>query len=340
MTFTPTHCRPVEPYSGMLDPPAFPGGTPVNYPAGKLRGLVVLLHGIDDFAPTPPNQPFGDDWADLSTKLLADNWATIYPQQCGDLVGQENQTDAMLADIGADPSGTAAHWGAIVLAWWDHVRDWADYHYGPRFPLVPIGFSNGGWTALEIAVHRPETMVGWIAHHPAISWNTIFDTTIMGSIDIASTALNTCTVPGLLSWGTADDSVDPLHNYDSFSDALYTAAHGAGAPVSASVDDTGTYKSPTTRTTSVTTTEGSNVITGTFTSADVNQSILGTGIGNNAILSQTGSSATMLSPATASGTVTATISVGGIIHIFTSAATTQFMDWLTAQVDPNCPSTF
>lgn len=349
MTFTPTHCRPVEPFTGMVDPPGFPACAPINRPVVGTRGLVVLCHGIADlgYPVTMPNDPTGDDWTNLSNDLLADGWMTVYAQQCGDLSGPPEllgQLATQLADMTGDPSGTANHWWLATLAWWDHVRAWCDYHYGSDFPLVPLGFSNGGWIATQVAANRAETISAAVIHHPALQWSTVladiygqtgYDTS---SIDLSSTALNGLTVPALLGWGTADNVVDPLHNGDTLTAALYSAALAAGAPVSASVDATGAFKSPTTRNQSVTTTSGSKNITGSFTSADVGQSILGTGIGyGNSIVSQTGTAAVLNGAATASGTHTCTISVGGERHVLTAADTAQILAFMTGTVDPLCP---
>ena len=66
-----------------------------------------------------------------------------------------------------------------------------------------------------------------------------------------------------------------------------------------------TYRPAVARTASITTTSGSTSVTGTFTSADVNRMITGTGIANGTyIVSQTGSAAVLSQNASGSGTNT------------------------------------
>jgi hypothetical protein len=74
---------------------------------------------------------------------------------------------------------------------------------------------------------------------PVFSSPVNFTGLACNGINLASSLLNSVTVPGLLGWGTADTVVDYPNSRDLLTPALYAAALAAGSPVSPNADGTG-----------------------------------------------------------------------------------------------------
>lgn len=235
-----THCLP----SGALGASELPvpnvsaATMSLMVPAGSKRGVVVLLHGLSSAIASTPYAIVDQGgilpvkFLTFATALVADGWIVAYPVYAED-VAPGVPCLALQADISAD-AGHGARYLAQMLHWWDHVVAWVQATYG-AWPIVPFGMSWGGWHALQIAANRSSTIVAYGAHAPvallsglSTAFSTPADFTAVNTTGLDTTAamLNAVAVPGILGWGTSDSAVGFTNQQ-----AIYTAAHAAGAPI-------------------------------------------------------------------------------------------------------------
>lgn len=164
-----THCQPtgVLP-TGQISVPNFPGGAPINRPAGLVRGIVPILSGlVVGTVPIlpPPLVDIGGIipilYKTFSDDLQADGWVTCFPPTPGINYGP-NQNAAIVNSLNND-----ATFGALYLAtikeWWDHLVLYVKATLGD-WPIVPFGISLGGLTSVQIAVNRASTISAYGAH--------------------------------------------------------------------------------------------------------------------------------------------------------------------------------
>jgi dienelactone hydrolase len=252
-----THCLPTGSLGAGENPvPSVPGNATILTPSGLKRGVVVLLHGINQTGiPSvlpPPLQNYSGpwDWSTLADDLQNDGWVVVFPQEVGDPTNAASQGQAIQADISND-SGHGARCLAANLHWWDHVVDWINSTYGP-WPIVVVGGSWGGWISLVVAINRSSTLTGYCAHHPASNPSLLNPAIVPGGwsslnttgMNVGSAALNAVSVPGLLGWGTSDTMVDYPQTGDTLTPAIYSAANGAGAPVTSNQQSEGHIMGP------------------------------------------------------------------------------------------------
>jgi len=253
---TVTHCLPSgSAAASQIQVPGINIGSVIAQ-TGTLKGVLVYLHGMQAGAGAGfPEELYNTDvllpnWNLLLCQTIAaTGWYVIAPSEPGDGYAVGGQNVALYDDIGAD-SGHGTRLVGTTLEWWDHMVLFIQRTISASVPIVPVGFSWGGWNALQIAIGRTSTIAGYVAHHPASivsdlnpAWvlETFSDITTTGA-DVTSSALNGVTsVPGLLGWGSVDEVVGPSPwTADTLTPAIYSAAHGAGAPVTPNCDGTGT----------------------------------------------------------------------------------------------------
>lgn len=205
---------------------------------GSRRGVVVMMHGLT--IPISPSVPTFDDvagfqpilWATMANALLADGWVVIQPQVAENMyVGRP--VDGLFADVSVD-AGHGSRYLTQTLHWWDHVVAWIKANYG-NWPIVPFGFSWGGWRAFQIAANRTSTIKAFVSHHgatllsavpSAITTPSDFTALNTTGLDTTSTMLNAVRIPGAIGWGTAPD---PVVGFTAIK-AIFDTAVAAGAP--------------------------------------------------------------------------------------------------------------
>lgn len=218
---TVTHCNPTGtgPAAHELWTPGVPGLGGVQVP-GTVDGVMVLLHGLITGQVTVP-LPLVDSggllpaaWGTLTSDLLADNWAVIQPSHPEDGYFTGVPLDGLWDDISND-STFGARFTNRVLLWSDHIIDYCHAQW-PGKKIALFGFSEGGWMALQILANRTSALLGGIAHCPATVWENPnpsftpphdFATINTTGMDAGPTILNACSVPTLVSYGTADSAV-------------------------------------------------------------------------------------------------------------------------------------
>lgn len=244
-----THCLP----SGVLGTGELPvpnvsaaNMSSLTPSVGSRRGVVVMLHGMTiKVADTVPI--FGDLggvqpilWLSLANALVADGWVVIQPQFADNFYPGAPPA-GLFGDVSND-AGHGSRYLAQTLHWWDHVVSWIASNYGV-WPIVPLGFSWGGWHSLQIAAGRPSTITAYVAHHPAtvlsavpaaVTTPTDFTGISTAGLDATSTMVNAVAAPGLIGWGT----LDPVVGFAAIQ-AIYDTAHAAGAPVTSNAQATG-----------------------------------------------------------------------------------------------------
>lgn len=183
---------------------------------GSRRGVVVMLHGLTlqivDSVPvyidvggfTPIK------WLTLANALVADGWVVIQPQYADNMYVGLPQV-GLFGDVSND-AGHGSRYLAQTLHWWDHVVAWIKANYG-NWPIVPFGFSWGGWHAFQIAANRTSTIIAYATHHAATVLSAVpaavtspvdFTAISTAGLDTTSTMLNAVTIPGAIAWGTGD----------------------------------------------------------------------------------------------------------------------------------------
>lgn len=199
----------------------------VNNPTGLKRGTFVMLHGIGSGIA----EWQGGSFATMVTDLVGDGWQVLIVPDPGD-TDPAAETQAVANDINGDPatSTPGLRWKNTYLHTWDHIVQWRNANYNPLMPLVPCGFSIGGFGTLQVAQNK--TVLGYIAHCPA---TVIYDITLFSTLltvtntsgaDLTNTCLNAVTVPGNVSWSTNDTVVG-----DSNTITITNNAVTAGQPV-------------------------------------------------------------------------------------------------------------
>jgi hypothetical protein len=184
--------------------------------------------------------------------LLNDGWAIMaytYPEVAGPMTGyplnpvggnaQSNTrgpSQGLWWDIENDPGNGARYLNTTALmfdkivsycnALLNPVVSGAKNYYTP-VPIVPWGFSWGGWHALQFAAQRWQNIVGYAIHNPAtvLSWtgsvntdwvyNPSFSGMNTSGLDLGPHALDHIgkswltgnPIPGYATYGTTDDAV-------------------------------------------------------------------------------------------------------------------------------------
>jgi len=217
---------------------------------------MVYLHGLNVPGAAFP-EPITDSvsiigpWRGLtlSNTIAATGWRVIAPVMPGDGWSPGSGSGLIYNDLAGDTDGS--RFKATCLEFWDHQVWWIQTNISATVPIVPVGGSFGGLIAFLIAINRTSTIAGYVCHHPIstfLQFNPLFSPNVnytglnTTAIDITSTALNGITsIPGLLCWGSADIAVGASPwTSDTLTPAIYSAAHGAGAPVTPNCDGTGT----------------------------------------------------------------------------------------------------
>ena len=223
-----THCLP----SGSLGTNEVPvppiiGGVQIpsgGLGSGNIRGIVVWLHGL--------GSPVGGTYANgvypdnsnpvtlgclaLCNNLVADGWIVFAPVFGEDGAADGNPSGWLYRDVNSDPGG-GSRYLAQMLHWWDHVVLYLNATYG-TMPIVPFGFSWGGWHAVALAANKQSTLTAFGCHCPAnipdIVWNFYTNPLDFSQVaytwqglDQLPTALNSVTVPGMIGYGTIDNAV-------------------------------------------------------------------------------------------------------------------------------------
>ena len=217
-----THCRPTGTLGvGQLPVPGVPGLGTVQDPGAPRRGVAIWLHGLLT-TPNPGLLGYPTDLISfipvyagtLVAGLLADGWVVLSPSFPEDSYSGGAPSVGVKNDLENDPAGTTnagTRYLNTNLLWWDHIKLWRDATY-PGAPLFPIGFSHGGWNALQLASLRENDIIASLAHCPATIWSnsslafvgTTLDTTLTRGMDLMPHALDHTTVPTMVSYGTND----------------------------------------------------------------------------------------------------------------------------------------
>lgn len=224
--------------------------------------------------PQPPsdvNLGFGFTalYATLATAIQGQGWYVIgQPLTVGQGLASLGQNAAVKADLDNDPNGSGSAVGTRFLQnqqrWYDHWDVVMQEDFPANMPRVDFGFSWGGWAAMQSALYsHPQgaNIVAYGAHHPASKMSylntsvvnlTAYPTTAM---DVGAAAFQAVNKPGYFGWGTIDNLVDEPDGGDLLTPAIYTAAHGAGMPVSPNCNGTGNSSGGTPQTHSLTSTD-------------------------------------------------------------------------------------
>jgi hypothetical protein len=210
--------------------------------AGHRRGILVWLH--PSFTTDLP-RPYTvvPSASTLEASANADGWIFAFPAYTFDWsVRGATSTSANISNDCANDSGHGSRLQTTLLWWWDHMVNYLASVYGPNRPTILGGFSLGAWAALTIAINRPGTLVGYIAHCPATIWSNItfgnvaFPANTSG-MDLSATCLNAVTIPGIVGWSNTDGVAGytngtPAHGGPvSNTIQFITAAQGASQPV-------------------------------------------------------------------------------------------------------------
>lgn len=232
-----------------------------NIPAGITQvGIAVYIAGLYLGNPINYPPPLGDSTTppfefrvlSMANALAAIGWQVLAPAPpgYGYMGGVGGNGQLCFSDINGD-AGNGSRMKATYLEWWDHVHADIRKNISATQPIAVIGGSGGGYVALQIALNRASDIVGYVAHHPVSMWSDLsptfssplnFTTLTSTGADVTSSGLNGVTsIPGLLGWGSVDAVVGASPwTADTLTPAIYSAAHGAGAPVSPNCDGTGT----------------------------------------------------------------------------------------------------
>jgi hypothetical protein len=221
--------------------------------------------------------------------LLNDGWAIVsytYPEAAAPMFGYPLNgkggngssntpapSQALWRDISTD-TGFGKRYLTTTTQMYKHVVDFCNgllnpvvggvVNYAKPVPIVPWGFSWGGYHALQFAAQMWQYIVGYAAHCPAtvLSWtgsvnndwvyNPSFNGTNTSGLDLHQHSLDDLgtswltgdLIPGMATYGTSDDAVGwgipgegtaPLETYGShpFSnlDLMIVNALAAGQPI-------------------------------------------------------------------------------------------------------------
>ena len=195
--------------------------TTVLTPASGLRrGVVVFIHGLGGGTPPAIPIPIVDIptgilpqyMLTLANSLTADGWVVIQPPYSDDFHVVSNP-QGVYNDVNSD-AGHGSQYLTQTLHWWDHVIAYIKATYG-NWPVTMIGWSWGGWHALQIAANRMSTLTAYVVHHPvtilsnlAVNYPPDFRTGINTTgLDAGAHILDAVTIPGNIGWGTTDGVV-------------------------------------------------------------------------------------------------------------------------------------
>lgn len=258
MIVVQTHCPQAKDLgAAQLTPPNVPGSGSVTIPSGgvghgNIRGVAVMCPGLGVTLPVLPLTATDATlgvipvyWGTLAADLVADGWivhVAHYPE-----IGYSGVPSVGLqADVLAD-TGKGARYKNTSQLWDEHVLSWKNIVYGPSVPLMPVGFSWGGWHALALAQHLPRAIAAYVVHCPVTYLSHInplfagptgstFAAMDSSGLDLSAHALDGVSCPGFVSYGTNDIAVGynaagtggtPISN----TDAIITNAVAAGQPV-------------------------------------------------------------------------------------------------------------
>lgn len=260
------HCpKPSDIAPKQLSVPGVPGRGAFYVPSGGLghgniRGVAVCFHGL--IAGTvPPTFPLSmtdsggilpTNWGTLKTDLLAQNYVVLYPSLADD-GSTEVPAKALFDDIGSDEASGGRYLATNMLHA-DHIRDWcrgllnSNFHTPIDFrtpvPMVAIGFSLGGWTALQMVTGRLGTWTAYAVRSPATILSNAsptfttpanYSSLDTSGFDLGPHALDGVGIPGQVSYGTTDSAVGwqkpggalPTSNID----AMITNGQAAGQTI-------------------------------------------------------------------------------------------------------------
>ncbi len=203
---------------------------------GNRRGVAVICHPLEPTGVSIPvpivdggTPGFQSYLLSLATNLATDGWQVIVPAY-----QEDNYVTNPSAGIYNDFNNDTTFGGRYVLStlhWWDHVVDFVQSTYG-NWPIIVVGYSEGAYRAMQIAVNKQSTIKGFVAHEPLTVWSNIlpalttptnFGVINTSGADISATYLNSVTVPGVVGYGTSDEVVA----YSGFT----TIGSGSGSTV-------------------------------------------------------------------------------------------------------------
>lgn len=236
-----SHC-PVPPLADfqIAVSPVGAGTVSIHDPgATHRRGIVVMLHPSQSSdLPLPLKitsyNEIGLALQTLQVALNTDGWIfalPAYPPNDWSTNGIQYFSNLM-NDCASDPANGARMLDTLLL-WWDHMVDYLVSLYGAGRPIVVFGFSLGGWAALQVAVGRTSSLVGYIAHCPATVWSNIFSSTTApadftgidtSGMDLSTTALNPVAIPGLVGASNNDADVGWTNNTSQTSPMPWTGS--------------------------------------------------------------------------------------------------------------------
>lgn len=245
-----THCLPTGSLgTNELPVPPIPGLNTINTPgalgSNLIRGIVIICHGLNDNNNTFPDIPLA-----FLTSLVADGWITYNTLFQEDLTNLNDPSTAVFNDVNSD----TGHGSRYLTSWlhtWDHIVIWVHQTYAVNLPIVVLGFSWGGWHALQIAANKQSTIISYVAHcplqfltnaatsaTPGSNWTTLTST----GADISNTGLNGVSIPGIVGWSNPDTTAKsytiqtPCDAAIALSQPLteYATATGHGWPTAAS----------------------------------------------------------------------------------------------------------
>lgn len=188
--------------------------------SGNIRGIMVLLHGLQTTTPAVPF-PIADisgtlpvKFATFAATLVADGWIVVQPPYQEDRY-ISTPIAGLYADVAADAS-FGARYVRSTLNCHDHLMQYLAIKYGAALPVCVFGFSEGAWKAMVIAMNRPSTIKAFGAHCPATLWENVANNFTPGfnfgaltwtGIDLGTSYLAGCTVPGIVGYHTGDTAV-------------------------------------------------------------------------------------------------------------------------------------
>lgn len=192
--------------------------------SGNIRGIVVFFNGFDIGFNTGQGIPpilFGDSgtaaffsylssWKNL---MVNDGWLVLMVPS-NEWSANGYGSTAVYNAANAD-AGHGSNYLAGLAHLWDHIVNYCNRKY-PGMPLVPFGFSWGGYEAIQIASTRSSTLLAAAAHCPA-TWLRNANAAFTGpsnfgqintsGLDVQSNALASVTIPMAVGYGTSDEAI-------------------------------------------------------------------------------------------------------------------------------------
>lgn len=268
MTWVPTHCDPTQPVVSQLRVPAVPGFGHYADPGSPRRGVIIFFPGLNTLSfdrVAPPNvtytrpvttaQTGADDivgtyvpsyGGSLSANLANDGWVLFtaaHPEVGYTSLGPPPNSPGLgLINDVANDSAFGARYLATFKRWIDHVIEWVGAAFGSGIPILALGGSHGGWSALQFIAYAGERLAGGIAFIPATIWMNAsqvwttpcnFNDINTTGMDIPVTLLNSIpsTLPVLIGYGTSDSALgwsqsSVAAGSNNANVALWTSANG------------------------------------------------------------------------------------------------------------------